>query len=142
MNKYNDLELSILSCLLQKPELMKENKLEDKYFIKHKKIWYFMKAFYKKFKNFDITLMMAVSKNKFRMIEYITWLIEQEPTTSLFNEYVEELKQEYYELKKNKYIREKIYELSCDLMVNNITPSDFLKKSWKIYQNSEKIYKE
>lgn len=142
MNEYNDLELSILSCLLQKPELMKENKLEDKYFIKHKKIWYFMKAFYKKFKNFDITLMMAVSKNKFRMIEYITWLIEQEPATSLFNEYVEELKQEYYELKKNKYIREKIYELSCDLMVNNITPSEFLKKSWKIYQNSEKIYKE
>ena len=53
---YIDLEISILSCLLQKPELMEDTILEDKYFTKHKKIWLFMKAFYKRFNNFDITL--------------------------------------------------------------------------------------
>ena len=37
MNKYNDLELSILSCLLQKPSLMNEIRLEDKRFIKNLK---------------------------------------------------------------------------------------------------------
>ena len=46
MNKYNDLELSILSCLLQRPELMKNVILEDKHFKKHLNIWIFMKSVY------------------------------------------------------------------------------------------------
>ena len=46
MNRYNDLELSILSCIVQKPELMEQVILDDKYFVKHKKIWLFLKSFY------------------------------------------------------------------------------------------------
>ena len=63
MNKYNDLEMSILSCLLLKPELLMESLIiEDKHFIKHKKLWVFMKEFYNKFHNFDITLMCSINK--------------------------------------------------------------------------------
>ena len=32
MNKYNNLEISILSILLQKPELMNKLIIDDKYF--------------------------------------------------------------------------------------------------------------
>ena len=41
MNKNCDLELNILSCLLQKPDLMKEHKLKDEYFTKYD---YFIKS--------------------------------------------------------------------------------------------------
>ena len=141
MDKYSDLELSILSCILQKPELIKNNRLDDKYFIKHKKIWLFMKSFYKKFNNFDLTLMMAVSKNKHRMIEYIIWLIDKEPTTKMFDLYIDELIEEYKELEQNKYIREKIYELATDLYLKNIDVKDFKKRCNEIYDNAKEIYK-
>ena len=64
MNKYNDLEISLLSCILIKPELMEEVVLDDKYFVKTKRIWLFMKSFYKKFGTFDLTLMCSVVKEK------------------------------------------------------------------------------
>lgn len=140
MNKYSDLELSILSCLLQKPELMENTKLKDEYFISHKKIWSFMKAFYKKFNNFDITLMTAISKNKYRMIEYIVWLIDVEPTLTMFKYYENELICEYKELKKDKYIRDKIYDLANDLLVRNIKTDEFMNKCKDIYKNAEKIF--
>ena len=69
MNKYNDLELSILSCLLQKPSLMNEVILEDKHFIKHQKIWLFMKAFYNRYKTFDIQLMYSICKDKWQIVQ-------------------------------------------------------------------------
>ena len=139
---YVDLEISILSCLLRKPELMENTVLEDKYFIKHKKIWLFMKAFYNKFKNFDITLMMSISKNKYRMSEYICWLVEQEPALSLFKQYEKQLIDLYNESKKDKWIIEKVYELSNDLYVRNITTKDFKNKVVAIYKNADKIFEE
>ena len=42
VNKTNDLEKSILSCLLIKPELMEQLILEDKHFIKNQRMWQFM----------------------------------------------------------------------------------------------------
>ena len=86
MNKYNDLEMSILSCLLIKPKLMEELILEDKHFVKYKSLWVFMKEFYNKFHNFDITLMCSVNKNKYETIDYMIMLSELEPTTRLFKE--------------------------------------------------------
>ena len=135
MNKYNDLEIAILSCILQKPELMEQTILEDKYFIKHKKIWLFMKAFYKKFKNFDFTLMMAVSKNKYRMIEYIIWLIEQEPAISLFHDYEKELIYLFEENEKEKIFIDDVYKLANDLLVRNIDVNMFMEKINKKYNN-------
>lgn len=130
---YIDLEISILSCLLQKPELMENTILEDKYFTKHKKIWLFMKAFYKRFNNFDITLMLSISKNKYRISEYICWLAEQEPAPSLFKQYEQQLIDLYNESEKEKLIINKIYELSNDLYVRNININEFKNKLEKIY---------
>ena len=141
MNKYNDLELSILSCLLQKPSLMNEVILEDKHFIKHQKIWLFMKAFYKKFGNFDLTLMVNISKDKYRIIEYILWLVDKEPAPSLFNEYQKQLIIKYNELKKDKWIIEKVYELANDLYVRNLETSDFRNKVDEIYLQADEIFK-
>lgn len=137
---YVDLEISILSCLLQKPELMENTILEDKYFIKHKKIWLFMKAFYNKFKNFDITLMMSISKNKYRMSEYICWLAEQEPRPSLFKQYEKQLIDLYNESKKDKWIIEKVYELANNLYVRNIKVDEYIDKVKDIYNKANEIF--
>lgn len=139
---YVDLEISILSCLLQKPELMENTILEDKYFVKHKKIWLFMKVFYKRFKNFDITLMMSISKNKYRMSEYICWLIDQEPAPSLFKQYEKQLIDLYNETKKDKWIIEKIYDLSNELYVRNIKTNEYIEKINDIYKKADEIFKE
>ena len=139
---YTDLEISILSCLLQRPELMENTILKDMYFVKNKKIWLFMKAFYKRFKNFDITLMMSISKNKYRMSEYICWLVEQEPAPSLFKQYEKQLIDLYNETKKEKWIIEKAYELANDLYVRNIKIEDYIDKIKEIYNNADEIFKE
>ena len=139
---YVDLEISILSCLLQRPELMEDTILKDMYFVKHKKIWLFMKAFYKRFKNFDITLMMSISKNKYRMSEYICWLIDQEPAPSLFKQYEKQLIDLYNEKQKEKWIIEKAYELANDLYVRNIKIEEYIDKIKEIYNNADEIFEE
>lgn len=142
MKGYDDLELAVLSCILQKPSLMENTILKDKYFIKHKKIWMFLKAFYKRFKCFDLTLMYSISKNKYRIVEYIAWLIDQEATPSVFKQYEEELVNKFYEKKKDKYISEKIYQLAMDLICRNISLEDFKNELEKVYKNAELIMKE
>lgn len=138
MDKYNDLELAVLSCLLQKPNFMENNKLDDKYFIKHKWIWIFMKAFYKKFKTFDLNLMYSVAKNKYKICEYIIWILEKEPAPSLFEYYEQQLIDLYFETKKEKMIIEKIYELANELYVRNITLKEFQEKEKNIYEAFKK----
>ena len=142
MEKYNNLELSVLSCILQKPKLIEKTILKDEHFKKHYKIWQFMKAFYKKFGNFDLTLMMSISKNKYRMIEYIMWMLDKEPTTALFNEYEKQLIDEFNEQEKDKWIINKIYELSNDLLMRSITTNDFKIKVNDIYSKANEIFKE
>jgi hypothetical protein len=140
MNKYDDLELTILSCLLQKPELMNSLIIEDKHFYKRKKIWLFMKSFYNKFGNFDLSLMYSICKNKYRIIEYIMWILEKAAFPSRFNEYQNRLIEMYKETKKEKYISEKIYEIANDLYVKKINLSDFENEIKKIYEKADKIF--
>lgn len=142
MNKYNDLEITILSCLLQKPELMKEVILQNEHFIKHKKIWMFMKSFYEKFGNFDLSLMMSICKNQYRMGEYIAWLLNQEPAPNLFKQYEKQLIDLYNESKKDKWIIEKVYELANKLFVRNITIADFKNEVENIYSKADEIFEE
>lgn len=142
MNKYTDLETCILSCLLLKPKLMDNIKLEDKYFEKYKRLWLFMKSFYKKFGNFDINLMYSVASNKYNFIEYMTWLIKATPSVELFYDYEQQLIDLYKENKKDKYIIDKVYELANDLFVRNITTNDFKHKVVAIYRNADEIFKE
>lgn len=142
MNRYNDLELSILSCIVQKPELMEQVILDDKYFVKHKKIWLFLKSFYNKFHNFDLTLMYSICKDKYRIVQYIMWLIEQDPDIRLFNEYQKQLIDLYNESKKEKWITEKIYALANELWVKNINTNEFKNKIENVYKDADEIFKE
>ena len=141
MNKYNDLEISILSILLQHPEYMNKLVTDDKYFIKNKKMWIFMKSFYKRFGNFDLNLMYSVCKNKYHLVSNIEQLALSEPCPSLFEDYQKQLIKEYDELKKEKWIREKVYELANDLYVMNITIEEFNIKLQKIYEKADKVFK-
>ena len=142
MKKYEDLELSILSILLQKPELMDEVILDDKYFIKYKKIWLFMKTFYDRFHNFDFNLMVSVCKDKYRIVEYISWIITKEANICLFKEYQEQLINLYEESKKDKYIIDKVYELANELLIRKIEVNEFRDKVDKIYEDADEIFRE
>ena len=137
MNEYNDLELSILSCLLIKPELMNELILEDKHFVKHQRLWQFMKAFYKKFQTFDIQLMYSVCRDKWHIVGYMVMLLDKEPTYYNFKKYQNQLIELYEENKKDKIIIDSVYKLANDLYVRNITTSEFKNKIDEIYKEGE-----
>ena len=137
MESYNDLELSILSCLLIKPELMNELILEDKHFIRHQRLWQFMKAFYKKFQTFDIQLMYSICKDKWHIVSYMVMLLDKEPTYCNFAKYQKQLIELYEENKKDKIIIDLVYKLANDLYVRNITTSEFKNKIDEIYEKGE-----
>ena len=139
MNKYNDLEMSIISCFLQKPELIKKIINKEHYFIKHKKLILFLKAVYKKFGYVDFNIMFAVCKNETKLLDYIELLVQLEPCPSHIDEYFRQLEELRSELKKDKWIREKIYSLASELYVKNIDLQDFKDKLNKIYEDSERI---
>ena len=141
MNKTNDLEKNILSCLLQKPELMNQLILEDKHFIRTQRMWRFMKAFYKMFGTFDINLMYSVCKDKWQIVEYMEMLLELDPFIYNFDKYQKQLLELYEESKKDKYIIEKVYELANSLLVRNISTSDFRNKVDEIYLQADEIFK-
>lgn len=142
MNKYNDLELSILSCLIQKPELMDKLILEEKHFKKHKRIFKFMESFYEKFKTLDITLMCSICKDKYKMVDYLVLIMDYEPITFLFDEYQKMLIDLYNESEKEKWTIERIYDLSNDLYVRKISVEEFKVKLKRIFDNSDKIFRE
>lgn len=141
MNKYDDLELSILGCFLQKPELLEITKLENKHFKNHYKIFIFFKSVYKKFGSLDINIMYSISKNKYRIIEYIIYIIEHCGFISKYKIYEKQLIELYEEDKKDKYIIEKIYELANDLLVKNIEVKDFKNKVDEIYSQADEFFK-
>lgn len=142
MNKYNDLELSVLSCIILKPELMNQIKFEDKHIIKHNRLWQFMKAFYKKFGNFDPALMFDMCSNNWKLVMYIERLADLELSPNHFEEYQQRLIESYEELKKDKWIINKVYNLANDLYARNIKVDEFRDKVDKIYEDADRLYKE
>lgn len=142
MQKYYDLEYTIMSCLLQRPELMKEVKLEDKHFVKTKRFWKFMQSFYKKFGNFDVNLMASTTKNNYTIMMYIEQLLDVEPAPSRFNQYQEQLIDLYNEKKKERYIIDRIYQFANDLYVKNITIDEFKQECERTYKLADELYKE
>ena len=142
MSKYGDLELSILSCLLIRPRLMDTIDIEDKYFVKHRRIWIFMKTFYKRFGNFDIDLMYSITNSKYQLMQYITRILEIEASPSLIEAYIKQLKNLYNESNKDKWIIEKVFELANELYVRAIEPGQFKEKVDKVYENAERIFEE
>lgn len=136
-----NLENSVLCCILLKPELMEEEILEDKYFQNTQRVWQFMKAFYKKFKCFDIELMASVCEDNYRLMNYITVILESEATAIHFELYVKQLMEKYNEKQKDKIIIKKIFEYANNLYLRNISTSEFKKKVDEIYKESEVIKK-
>lgn len=142
MEKYYDLEINILSCLLQKPELMEKIILEDKHFVKNQRLWQFMKAFYKKFGTFDIPLMYSVCQDKFKLVMYVEWLVDIIPSPSLFEKYQKQMIELYEQKKKEKWIINKIFELANELYVGNVPLDDFILKLDEIYSDANKLFKD
>ena len=142
MNYENDLELNVLCCLMIKPELMEKVVLEDKHFVKHKRMWAFMKAFYNKFHTFDMHLMASVASDKRQVIEYTSLVILCEPKYENFDLYQQRLIEMYEENEKDKWIIEKVFNLANELLVRHITVQGFKDGFDKICSDAGKIFKE
>ena len=142
MQQLYDLEINILSCLLLKPELMKDLKLEDKHFIKHQRLWQFMKAFYKRYETFDVVLMFNTCKDKYQIIKYLQWLAEVEPAPSNFYKYQDRLIELYNQNKKDRWIIEEVYRLANELYVGGIDLRSFKSKIEKAEKEAEEKFKE
>lgn len=133
MKKYDNLELRIMSCLLIKPDLMKELIIQDKHFTKYQRLWKFLKAFYGRYGTFDLTLMVSVCNDKYQILNYIEWLLELEVTTNNFEMYQKQLIDLYNESEKDKLIIEKVFELANRLYVRDITTGRFKELIDKLY---------
>lgn len=142
MNKYNDLEFQVMSCFLQKPELIKETILEDKHFIKHRRLWIFMRTFYDRFENFDLSLMYDIVDKKDMFLDYMVRIYDFELLPHRFKEYEKRLIESYEESKKEKWIISKIYELANRLYVRDISVDKFKSLINEIYEYADKIYEE
>lgn len=143
MKEYYNLETNILSCLIQKPELMDKLILEDKHFIKTQRLWQFMKAFYNKFHTFDLVLMFSVCKDKYKLMDYFEWLVDSyPPIESHFEKMQQQLILLFEESKRDKWIINKIFELSNQLYVRNIELNDFLVKVNETFDKADEIFKE
>lgn len=141
MNKNYDLETSILCCFMLKPELMETTKLEDKHFVKNQRMWKFMKSFYKKFGTFDITLMISVIDDKYKLMRYIIDIFNTEPTPLMFEKYEKQLIDLYNEDKKEKWIIHKIQQETDNLWLRNINSKEFLLRVNEIINNANEIFK-
>ena len=120
MSQYN-LELNILSCLLQRPELMNDFILSDKHFVKFYRLWMFMKTYYNKYHNFDLVMMASLCKDKYHIIEYLTMIVETEPAPSRFKEYQQQLIKLHEESEKEKRLIEELFELANKLYVRDLS---------------------
>ena len=125
--KNNDLELSIISCLLFKPELMKQVIVKDEHFKKHYRVWRFINAVYEKFGTLDIDLMYSVCSNKsqWTLMAYIEEILEYEPVVSNFMKYQERLIEMSNEEKKETEKINQIYYLANKLLARDISINDF-----------------
>lgn len=145
MNKYYDLELNILCCLLLEPSLMDSLIIEDKHFVKYQRIWQFMKSFYDKYKTFNTVLMYNICSEKWQLLKYIEMILdtkEIDSHTSCFDLYQKRLIELYEESKKEKWIKQQIFEVANDLYVGNLELCDFQSKIDEIKENAKKLFKE
>lgn len=101
-----------------------------------------MKAFYNKYHNFDFILMSSVANDKYKLISYITDISNIEPTVLNFNKYQEQLKFLYEESKKDKWIINKVYDATMELITRSKNTKEFKNRINEIYINADEIFKE
>lgn len=141
MSEYKKLELAIIQCLKINPELNDELIVEEKHFKNYFRLFKFMQAFYKKYKNYDFILMYSVCKDKKDLLHYIEVLTNFDDIVQIsqFKNYQKRLIELSEETEKDKYTILKIYDLTNELIVRNITVDDFKKKLEEIYENANQI---
>ena len=129
-----DLEENILSCLLQKPELMKDLILTEDDFYTRKRLFKYFKAFYDIYGTIDYVLMCHKCRkgNVYELRKAFDNLIQLcFPTIKNFKLYQEELlkynKEHQKELKEQQQTNE-ILSLSLKLSQVKITLYDFYAK--------------
>ena len=126
MKDYYELEDIVLSCILLKPELIKKD-INEKYFVKNKRMYKFMKTFYERYQCFDIPLMYNVCRDKVRIYYNIEKLVLVECNIDCFDKYCELLKQKYNIKKEERVIINTISDLTDKLLVGSITLQEFVK---------------
>lgn len=126
--KIDELEKVIISCVLQKPELMKDERLKDDLFINNQKLWQFLKATYKKFGIFDFNLMFSIVANKYNYIGMLNEMIDIEPMPSNFDWYIKQLIDLYNEEETETRKINAIFSMANDLLLRNMTSNEFKKR--------------
>lgn len=143
-NKYNiltrkidDLEMTVLSCLLCNPENMKDPRLKDELFVNHQKEWQFMKAVYKKFGCFDLALMYNNVRNRYNYMGFIIQLLDIEVIGGNFTHYIDELIHIKHQDEIERYRANIIFSMAHDLIEHNITCEEFKQKIDKLFEENE-----
>lgn len=134
--KVDDLEKVIMSCILNKPELMKDERLKDDLFINNQKLWQFLKATYKKFGTFDNKLMYSVVGNKYNYIAMLNEMIDIEPVPSNFNWYIKQLNDLHNEEEIETMRINAIFNMANDLLLRNITSNEFKKRIDEMFKEN------
>lgn len=135
--KVVNLEESILSCILQKPELINELIITEKDFYQYPKQFKFFVEFYNKFKCLDLVLMVnkiRVSDRR-KFVEVVDKLIDFEPSISCFRLYQEALLEYNNENKKellDKQTKNKILSIIMELNNFNVALTKWFEEIEKI----------
>jgi len=135
--KVDELEKIIISCVLNKPDLMKDERLKDNLFINNQKLWQFLKATYKKFGTLDFNLMFSVVANKYNYIGMLNEMIDIEPVFSNFNWYIKQLINLHNEEEIETRRINAIFNMANDLLLRNITSKEFKEKVDKMFQEEK-----
>lgn len=132
--KVDELEKVVISCILNKPDLMKDERLKDNLFINNQKLWQFLKASYKKFGTLDFNLMFSVVANKYNYIAMLNEMIDIEPVPSNFNWYIKQLIDLHNEEEIETMRINAIFNMANDLLLRNMTSNEFKKKIDEIFK--------
>lgn len=127
------LEEGILSCILQKPELLDTIKLTSEDFVTHSKFYNFLLKCYKKFNCIDPILITSMLKgnDRYKFINVYTQLILLEPSIKNFDKYCEQLKQYNIENAENYNTArcvKSISDLTIKLNRDEISIEEFKKR--------------
>ena len=134
LTKITDLEKTILSCLLNDSNLMKKDNITDNLFQENKKIWQFMKAFYKKYGCFDLALMYNIVSNKYNYMGFIIELLDIECVPSNIDYYINQLISIRQEEEKETSRINAIFGMANDLITRNINTKQFKEKIDEIFK--------
>ncbi len=139
-----DLEETVLSCLIQKPELMNELFVTEKDFYKYPKIFTYIKKFYETFHCLDLVLMTSKTdfkeRNKFVDTFSKLFLFGCTPVVSNFKLYQEMLlkyNKQYASKLKKEQIRKQILQLAIELQEEKITVKQYFDEIQKLEKEYE-----